>query len=102
MPSYGQVNHLVANSPVVNNSYTNLSVNINGSYFRGPFGTPHLKYLAKTEKIKINGLSPCFDGGADHCNYITPNINIGASVYYEATGPSALKNAISASQAVNF
>lgn len=73
---------IVANNPVINNEAVEETYSISGVFFRGPFGTPHHKYLKSIGK-ELNGFSPCFDGGADHCNYITPTINIGTSSYFE-------------------
>jgi len=55
--------------------------------------------LAKQE---LNGFSPCFDGGADHCNYITPTLNYGSSSYRESDVNGLLSNANLAAQAINL
>lgn len=74
---------------------------LSGENFRGPFGTPHHKYLKSIGK-NLNGFSPCFDGGADHCNYMTPTINIGASSYLETTAPTFLTSVNQANSLINF
>jgi hypothetical protein len=78
-----------------------------GSYFRGAFGTPHLRFLKTNinhEPLthELNGFSPCFDGGADHCNYITPTLNLGSSMYQESKTTSFLANANLAAQSFNL
>jgi hypothetical protein len=71
-------------------------------YFRSPLGTPHSRItmgyrtiragtevvdgeeVGITEKLEsrqIGGISPCQDGGSDHCNYITPTLHLGISSY---------------------
>ena len=46
-------------------------------FFRSPIMTP---YGVKTQRTYNNmGISPCQDGGADHCNYITPLISLGSN-----------------------
>ena len=93
---------IIANNPVVNNVTGSSTVVLSeGTSFRGPFGAPHIKYLSSLG-TKVNGFSPCFDGGADHCNYITPTINIGASTYYEGRGLTMINTAMSVSQSLNF
>jgi hypothetical protein len=86
--------HLVPNSPVIAESVANYTApNAYGTSFRGAFGTPHLRYLKDKLKsggynintYELNGFSPCFDGGADHCNYITPNINLGDHMFTESS-----------------
>lgn len=99
----GQGYKIVANN-IAKSSTSYSTSTVTGAdrvYFRGPFGVPHLKYMA-SKGININGFSPCFDGGADHCNYITPTINIGSSMYYESQGLSIFKNANTAAQSVNL
>ena len=84
-----------------NDSFVTETVDIQGVAFRGPFGTPHHKYLASIGK-SINGLSPCTDGGADHCNYITPTINLGASCYTEKNVPDFVSATNTATSAINY
>jgi hypothetical protein len=93
---------IIANNPVVNNVTGSSTVVLSeDTSFRGPFGAPHIKYLSSLG-TKVNGFSPCFDGGADHCNYITPTINIGASTYYEGRGLTMINTAMSVSQSLDF
>jgi len=97
---------IVANAPVINNAPVTQTQDVNGTFFRGAFGTPHIQYL-KTQvgailTHELNGLSPCFDGGADHCNYITPTLNIGSSMYLESTTSNFFANANLATQSVNL
>ena len=78
--------------------------------FRGTFGTPHYQYLLSglshagytVASQELNGFSPCFDGGGDHCNYITPVLNLGTSMYLERSIPAFVNNAILASNSVNL
>jgi len=102
---------IVANSPVsggiVRNSTT---IDASGVYFRGAFGTPHLDHLIPAmvsggyslSTQQLNGFSPCFDGGADHCNYITPTLNYGSSMYQESQRSNFLSNSALASASVNL
>ena len=69
---------------------------------RGPFGTPHYKFLKYMGYTGVHGMSPCADGGSDHCNYITPTINIGASMYLEGSSPQALITSIASSTIANL
>lgn len=57
------------------------------TYFRSPINTPHARvwrglmkidsaYLNPDQLQGIVGISPCRDGGADHCNYITPTLHM--------------------------
>jgi hypothetical protein len=56
-------------------------------YFRSPINTPHARAwrgLSSIPEITINpqnivGMSPCKDGGTDHCNYITPTVHLNTS-----------------------
>ncbi len=49
--------------------------------FRNPLNTPHARiHLANNQWIA--GITPCQDGGADHCNYITPTIHLNANSSY--------------------
>lgn len=56
-------------------------------YFRSPINTPHARtwrglakieglYLQESQQQGIVGISPCRDGGSDHCNYTTPTIHL--------------------------
>jgi hypothetical protein len=72
-----------------------------GIYFRGPFGTPHFNYLTG-KGYTLNGFSPCADGGADHCNYITATLNLGTSCYYQNQGPSYVTAVNNATQSVDY
>lgn len=92
---------IVANNFYSGDSFYEKTIDISGKFFRGPFGTPHHKYL-KSNGINLNGFSPCFDGGADHCNYITPTMNLGASCYLEDEVPSFLASAIETSIGLNL
>lgn len=87
---------LVANSPVVGGVPANSTTpDASGVYFRGAFGTPHLNYLKSIKTFsqhELNGFSPCFDGGADHCNYITPTLNLGSSMYQESQSAAFMDN----------
>lgn len=56
-------------------------------YFRSPINTPHARIWRGFEHINnsfgsttetIVGATPCQDGGADHCNYMTATIHLGA------------------------
>lgn len=57
-----------------------------GLFFRSPMNTPHARIWRgldmgtlndDTSKLnKVIGISPCVDGGSDHCNYITPTIHL--------------------------
>lgn len=88
-PRNGNGYHIVANNIISGESFYKRTQNLSGTPFRGPFGTPHHKYLEYIG-IDINGFSPCSDGGADHCNYLTPTINIGASSYLEGQAPTMI------------
>ena len=56
--------------------------------FRSPINTPHARitrgmlnvgtsYFPETN-TDIVGISPCQDGGSEHCNFITPTLHLGA------------------------
>jgi hypothetical protein len=58
------------------------------TYFRSPVNTPHALIMRgetlinkkeNLNKEQIAGIAPCKDGGADHCNYMTPTIHLGTS-----------------------
>ena len=91
-------NNIFASAPSFNASTV---TGLSGVYFRGPFGTPHFKYLS-TKGYSMNGFSPCADGGGDHCNYITPTLNLGTSCYYQAAGPSYITAVNNATRSVNY
>ena len=96
---------IVANSPVVGSAPKKETLqDASGIYFRGAFGTPHLTYLTSGQtslfKHELNGFSPCFDGGADHCNYITPTLNFGSSAYQESQTSSFMANIYNASNSI--
>lgn len=102
---------IVPNSPIVGNSVQHSTlIDASGVYFRGAFGTPHLQYLTgamvsggfSLSATQLNGMSPCFDGGADHCNYITPTLNYGSSMYQESQRSNFLSNSALASASVNL
>ena len=102
---------IVANSPIVNNVQRHSTlVNASGIYFRGAFGTPHIQYLTgamvsggfSLSASQLNGFSACFDGGADHCNYITPTLNYGSSMYQESQRSNFLSNSVLASESINL
>jgi len=100
--------NLVPNNMVVGGVPVKSTVTgADGVYFRGPFGAPHLKYLVSglgytPSSQELNGVSPCFDGGTDHCNYITPTLNLGTSMYLEQNVSTFLSNANLASQAISL
>ena len=57
-------------------------------YFRSPVNTPHARVWAGLTKIDgtilsqremIAGISPCQDGGSDHCNYMTATLHLDTS-----------------------
>lgn len=48
--------------------------------FRSPINTPHARRNLALGNF-IGGIVPCQDGGADHCNYITPTVHLGAANY---------------------
>jgi hypothetical protein len=55
-------------------------------FFRAPINTPHAKVWRGLETIGmfnkmegIVGISPCKDGGSDHCNYLTPTLHMDTS-----------------------
>lgn len=57
-------------------------------YFRSPVNTPHARISRGLAGIQgdfvseiqeIVGMTPCQDGGSDHCNYMTPTIHLGAN-----------------------
>jgi hypothetical protein len=82
----------------------NTAIDSSGVYFRGAFGTPHLQYVASGALAthELNGFSPCFDGGADHCNYITPTLNLGTSMYQESELSDFIKNIKIAADAISL
>ena len=56
--------------------------------FRGPVNTPHARAWRGLQNIDSSavknaqntvGVSPCKDGGSDHCNYITPTLHMDTS-----------------------
>lgn len=59
------------------------------TYFRAPMQTPHARRwrgLDGADKSvpsellnNVVGVSPCVDGGSDHCNYMTPTIHLDTS-----------------------
>jgi hypothetical protein len=57
--------------------------------FRNPLSTPHARVIQGLKEIdgetetptNIGGISPCQDGGSDHCNYLTPTLHLGVSSY---------------------
>lgn len=55
------------------------------TYFRSTINTPHSRIWRGLEKIgetvlqqtqQVAGISPCQDGGSDHCNFITPTVHL--------------------------
>lgn len=56
-------------------------------YFRSPINTPHARVVrgmagiggirVETPASDVGGISPCQDGGSDHCNYLTATIHLG-------------------------
>lgn len=65
------------NTPIVSDEQSTFDKSI---YFRSPINTPHAK-LMRAAGNKIVGISPCKDGGSDHCNYITPTVHLGTSSF---------------------
>jgi hypothetical protein len=57
--------------------------------FRSPINTPHAKMM-KSRNNTVIGISPCKDGGSDHCNYITPTLHLGTSSFLEGQTSSFL------------
>jgi hypothetical protein len=63
------------------------SVNDPSIFFRSPINTPHARISRSINGVgSINrnqefiiGVSPCNDGGSDHCNFITPTIHLKTS-----------------------
>ena len=58
------------------------------AFFRSPVNTPHARIWRRLQEINgasmtnsegIVGVSPCRDGGSDHCNYITPTLHLDTS-----------------------
>lgn len=97
-PANGAAYNLVANNIHTGKDFEKKTVYLSGAPFRGPFGTPHHKFLEKTG-LSLNGFSPCRDGGADHCNYMTPTINLGSSSFISTESspvPLAVETANSA------
>lgn len=49
------------------------------TYLRSPVSTPY----GKISRVMYDnmGVSPCQDGGADHCNYMTPLVSLGKDNY---------------------
>ena len=100
---------IVPNNIVKGNSVVLSTDKLDGetTYFRGAFGTPHLQYLKShigkaLSSQELNGFSPCFDGGAEHCNFITATLNVGSSMYMEGGASNFLSNANQAAQSVNL
>jgi hypothetical protein len=72
--------------------------------FRSPLNTPHARITKGLRTIDsdivtggfIAGISPCQDGGSEHCNFITPTIHLGVSSYLigQGTAYSQVKNYI--------
>jgi hypothetical protein len=73
--------------------------------FRPPINTPHARItlgrrmvenamLEGEDTMDVAGITPCQDGGSDHCNYITPTIHLGVSSYLvgDSTVFADLKN----------
>lgn len=97
---------IVANSPASRNIPQKRTVNdASGIFFRGAFGTPHIQYVASGQSLathELNGFSPCFDGGADHCNYITPTLNFGSSMFQESAISEYMDNMALAAQSISL
>ena len=113
MPNYpnGYGYRIVANNPIISGAIQEKTViDASGTFFRGTFGTPHYQYIRNAmasggfsmSASELNGFSPCFDGGGEHCNYITPTLNYGSSVYQESQRSNFLDNSALASAAVNL
>jgi hypothetical protein len=92
---------IVANNIFSGDSFYEKTSYLSGEFFRGPFGTPHHIYLKGTGK-NINGFSPCSDGGADHCNYLTPTINLGASSYLSTEIPTMISASAVATSSIDY
>jgi hypothetical protein len=56
-------------------------------FFRSPVNTPHARITRGLNKVEnriypsgeVVGMSPCRDGGSDHCNFLTPTIHLQTS-----------------------
>lgn len=81
--SYNKKIRLVANAngttPSLNDEVSNVD---NSIAFRSPVNTPHARMLRANGKTVV-GISPCKDGGSDHCNYTTPTIHLGTSSFLQ-------------------
>ncbi len=67
------------------------SVTDENTYFRAPMNTPHARRWrgldggevdsqdGASRLNKVVGVTPCVDGGSDHCNYLTPTIHLDTS-----------------------
>jgi hypothetical protein len=90
------------NSPKISNRLVPMANNINNEiiqsdeqskldhsvYFRSPVNTPYSQIMKNYGKIV--GISPCQDGGSDHCNYVTPTIHVGTSSFIQGLTSSFL------------
>jgi hypothetical protein len=73
------------------------------TYFRSPLNTPHARITrglqavetSRKDRQEIFGISPCQDGGSDHCNFLTPTIHL-------KTSAILLSNATAFAVATNF
>jgi hypothetical protein len=66
-------------NPLLGDEVSEIDDNIT---FRAPVNTPHAVMSRKNGKKPI-GISPCKDGGSDHCNYNTPCVFLGTSSFLE-------------------
>jgi hypothetical protein len=66
-------------NPLLGDEVSEIDDNI---IFRAPVNTPHAVMSRKNGKKPI-GISPCKDGGSDHCNYNTPCVFLGTSSFLE-------------------
>lgn len=77
-----------SNGIIINDEQSSVDKNI---FFRSPVNTPHARVMRGLSSIpgvninsnKIVGVAACQDGGADHCNYITPTVHLGTSCFLE-------------------
>jgi hypothetical protein len=57
--------------------------------FRSPISTPHARITLgrkaiggkNSQAVDIGGVTPCADGGSDHCNYMTPTVHLGQTSF---------------------
>ncbi len=74
------------NSPILYDEQSQID---KSTFFRSPVNTPHAQ-LMRILGNTIVGISPCKDGGSDHCNYITPTVHLGTSSFLQGQTTSFL------------